>query len=108
VPARDRRTIGELLAGSDALARETLLDATPENARAMVRSWNQLVAPAVHLWAALASRPEAGRRLLTDHRQLRAQLAENCLEVLAAEDRSAAAEAEARHRWIAADQESYL
>jgi hypothetical protein len=51
---------------------------------------------------------KAGRRLLTDHRQLRAQLAENCLEVLAAEDRSAAAEAEARHRWIAADQESYL
>jgi type IV secretion system protein VirD4 len=32
----------------------------------------------------------------------------NCLEVLAAEDRSAVAEAEARHRWIAADQESYL
>jgi type IV secretion system protein VirD4 len=51
---------------------------------------------------------KAGRRLLTDHRQLRAQLAENCLKVLAAEDRSAAAEAEARHRWIAADQESYL
>jgi type IV secretion system protein VirD4 len=50
----------------------------------------------------------AGRRLLTDHRQLRAQLAENCLEMLAAEDRSAAAEAEARHRWIAAHQESYL
>jgi hypothetical protein len=58
VPARDRRTIGELLAGSDALARETLLDATPENAPAMVRSWNQLVAPAVHLWAALASRSD--------------------------------------------------
>ena len=51
---------------------------------------------------------KAGRRLLTDHRQLRAQLAENCLEVLAAEDRSAAAEAGARYRWIAADQESYL
>jgi hypothetical protein len=59
VPARDRRTIGELLADSDALARETLLDATPENARAMVRSWNQLVASAVHLWAALASRPDS-------------------------------------------------
>ena len=59
MPARDRRTIGELLAGSDALARETLLDATPENARAMVRSWNQLVASAVHLWAALASRPDS-------------------------------------------------
>jgi hypothetical protein len=59
VPARDRRTIGELLADSDALARETLLDATPENAPAMVRSWNQLVASAVHLWAALASRPDS-------------------------------------------------
>ena len=59
MPARDRRTIGELLADSDALARETLLDATPENARAMVRSWNQLVASAVHLWAALASRPDS-------------------------------------------------
>ena len=59
MPARDRRTIGEFLAGSDALARETLLDATPENARAMVRSWNQLVASAVHLWAALASWPDS-------------------------------------------------
>ena len=59
MPARDRRTTGELLADSDALARETLLDATPENARAMVRSWNQLVASAVHLWAALASRPDS-------------------------------------------------
>jgi hypothetical protein len=54
VPAPDRRTIGELLADSDALARETLLDATPENAPAMVRSWNQLVASAAHLWAALS------------------------------------------------------
>jgi hypothetical protein len=59
MPARDRRTIGELLADSDALARETLLDATPENAPAMVRSWNQLVASAVHLWAALASGPDS-------------------------------------------------
>jgi hypothetical protein len=41
VPAPDRRTIGELLADSDALARETLLDATPEIAPAMIRSWNQ-------------------------------------------------------------------
>jgi hypothetical protein len=30
VPAPDRRTIGELLADSDALARETLLDARPD------------------------------------------------------------------------------
>jgi hypothetical protein len=54
VPAPDRRTIGELLADSDALAREILLDATPENAPAMVRSWNQLVAAAARLWAALS------------------------------------------------------
>jgi hypothetical protein len=58
VPAPDRRTIGELLANSDALARETLLDATPENAPAIVRSWNQLVASAVHLWAALSAPPD--------------------------------------------------
>ena len=58
MPAPDRRTIGELLADSDALARETLLDATPENAPAMVRSWNQLVASAAHLWAALSSPPD--------------------------------------------------
>ena len=55
MPAPDRRTIGELLADSDALARETLLDARPEIAPAMVRSWNQLVASAAHLWAALSS-----------------------------------------------------
>jgi hypothetical protein len=58
VPAPDRRTIGELLADSDALARETLLDARPENAPAMVRSWNHLVASAAHLWAALPSPPD--------------------------------------------------
>ena len=58
MPAPDRRTIGELLADSDALARDTLLDATPENAPAMVRSWNQLVASAAHLWAALSSPPD--------------------------------------------------
>ena len=58
MPAPDRRTIGELLADSDALARETLLDARPEIAPAMVRSWNQLVASAAHLWAALSSPPE--------------------------------------------------
>src|SRR5215216_4680058 len=58
VPAPDRRTIGELLTDSDALARDTLLDARPEIAPAMVRSWNQLVASAAHLWAALSSPPD--------------------------------------------------
>jgi hypothetical protein len=33
VPAPDRRTIGELLADSDALARDTLLDVPPTRAR---------------------------------------------------------------------------
>ena len=53
----DRRTVGELLADSEALARETLLDATLEQAPAMVRSWNQLVGSAVELWAVLPSAP---------------------------------------------------
>src|SRR5215203_2938074 len=55
----DRRTVGELLADSEALARETLLDATPEQAPAMVRSWNQLVGSAAELWAVLPSAPNS-------------------------------------------------
>ena len=55
----DRRTVGELLADSEALARETLLDATLEQAPAMVRSWNQLVGSAVELWAVLPSTPNS-------------------------------------------------
>ena len=53
----DRRTVGELLADCDALARETLLDATFDRAPAMVRSWNQLVGSAAELWATLPSVP---------------------------------------------------
>src|SRR5215217_4912378 len=55
----DRRTVGELLADSEALARETLLDATLEQAPAMVRSWNQLVGSAAELWAVLPSAPNS-------------------------------------------------
>jgi hypothetical protein len=57
VSAADRRTVGELLVDSEELARETLLDATPDQAPAMVRSWNQLVASAAQLWAVLPSAP---------------------------------------------------
>jgi len=57
VPAPNWRTVGELLADSDELARETLLDATPDHAPAMVRSWNQLVRSAAELWAVLPSAP---------------------------------------------------
>ena len=56
--AADHRTVGELLADSDELARETLLDATPDQAPAMVRSWNQLVGSAAELWAVLPSAPD--------------------------------------------------
>jgi hypothetical protein len=58
VSTSDHRTLGELLAHSDELARETLLDATPDHAPAMVRSWNQLVASAAELWAVLPSAPD--------------------------------------------------
>jgi hypothetical protein len=53
VSPTEGRTVGELLADCDALARETLLDATFDRAPAMVRSWNQLVGSAAELWAAL-------------------------------------------------------
>jgi hypothetical protein len=57
VSTADRRTVRELLAESDALARETLLDATLEHAPAMVRSWNHLVGSAANLWGVLVPAP---------------------------------------------------
>ena len=59
MPAADHRTVGELLAESDELARETLLDATPDHALAMVRTWNQLVGSAGELWAVLPWAPDS-------------------------------------------------
>jgi hypothetical protein len=53
VPAPDRRTVGELLADGDVLARETLLDNSASQGRAMVRTWGQLVQSAARLWAVL-------------------------------------------------------
>jgi hypothetical protein len=63
VSAADHRTVGELLADSDELARETLLDATPDHAPAMVRSRNQLVGSAAELWAILPSTPDSPSEL---------------------------------------------
>ncbi len=63
MPAPSWRTVGELLADSDELARETLLDATPDHAPAMVRSWNQLVRSAAELWAVLPSAPDSPSEL---------------------------------------------
>jgi hypothetical protein len=62
VSAADRRTAGKLLADSDALARETLLDITPDHAPAMVRTWNQLAGSAAKLWAVLPSAPDRSSR----------------------------------------------
>ncbi len=63
MPAPNWRTVGELLADSDELARETLLDTTPDHAPAMVRSWNQLVRSAAELWAVLPSAPDSPSEL---------------------------------------------
>jgi hypothetical protein len=62
VSAADHRTVVELLADSEQLARETLLDATPDHAPAMVRSWNQLVGSAADLWAVLPPARRTARR----------------------------------------------
>ncbi len=53
MPTRDRRTVGELLADSDARARETLLDVSPSNGPAMVRTWGRVVQSAAQLLAVL-------------------------------------------------------
>jgi hypothetical protein len=53
VPTGDRRTVGELLADSDLLARETLLDLSADHSAAMVRTWGQVVDAAARLWAVL-------------------------------------------------------
>jgi hypothetical protein len=63
VSPADHRTVGELLAASDELARETLLDATPDHAPAMVRSWNQLVGSAAELWAVVPAAPDSPSEL---------------------------------------------
>jgi hypothetical protein len=49
VPTRDRRTVGELLADSDSLARETLLDLSADRSTASVRTWGQVVDAAARL-----------------------------------------------------------
>jgi hypothetical protein len=53
VPTRDQRTVGELLADSNALSRDTLLDVTPSQGPAMVRAWSPVVQSAAQLWAVL-------------------------------------------------------
>jgi hypothetical protein len=53
MPTADRRTVGEFLADSDALARDALLDATVSQGPAMVRTWRRVVQSAAQLWGVL-------------------------------------------------------
>jgi hypothetical protein len=57
VSAREGRTVAELLDDSDGLAREALLDMSPDRAPGMVRGWPQLIQSAAHLWAVLPPDP---------------------------------------------------
>jgi hypothetical protein len=66
VSARDRRTVGELLATGTTIARETLLDMSADQAPAMVMTWSRVVVSAARLWvvlppAALTTPLEPGR-----------------------------------------------
>ena len=53
MPAADRRSIGELVADSDLLARQSLFDLTPDDAPAMVRAWPSLAQAAASLFSVL-------------------------------------------------------
>ena len=53
----DRRSVGELLADSDLLAREALLEMSANRALGMVREWPQLIKSAAELWAILPPEP---------------------------------------------------
>jgi hypothetical protein len=64
MPVLDRRTLRELLADCDGLAREALLDMSADRAWGMVRGWPQLIHSAAELWAALP--PEPSRSALAD------------------------------------------
>ncbi len=57
----DRRTLGELLAEADQLARDTLAEVRPHDAPGMVRAWPGLVTAAGRAWTALpAAAPRPG------------------------------------------------
>jgi hypothetical protein len=57
VSTLDRRSVGELLADSDLLAREALLEMSADRALGMVREWPQLIKSAAELWAILPPEP---------------------------------------------------
>jgi hypothetical protein len=59
VNARDERSVGELLLDADFTTRQVLMDATGQDAQAMLRTWGEVVQSASELWATLP-RPAGG------------------------------------------------
>ena len=57
--ARDERSVGELLLDADFTTRQVLMDATGQDAQAMLRTWGEVVKSASELWATLP-RPAGG------------------------------------------------
>ena len=57
--ARDERSVGELLLDADFTTRQVLMDATGQDAQAMLRTWGEVVQSASELWATLP-RPAGG------------------------------------------------
>lgn len=52
MPSTDRRSVGEMLADSDLLARELLVDPAANGAAGLVRVWPGVVQAATRVWAA--------------------------------------------------------
>jgi len=50
---QDQRSVGELLLDADSTTRQLLMDATGQDAPAMLRTWGEVVQSASELWATL-------------------------------------------------------
>ena len=80
MPARDRRTVSELPAESDAVSRETLLEVLTSQGPATARTWGQVVQSAARLWAVplpISLAPTAGPGLLVRLRVVGEGIARN-------------------------------
>ncbi|WP_256791948.1 hypothetical protein [Terrabacter sp. Ter38] len=62
MPAREGRSLGELLLDSDLLVREVLMDTPLMDGRVMIRTWGEVVEAAADLWRAFPEpSPHAGQ-----------------------------------------------
>ncbi len=57
-PARDARSVGELLLDADLRARSALWDPDPDQAKASVRAWNEVVDAAAQSWSTIPDREQ--------------------------------------------------